>query len=464
MRRSGGGRGGRRGLAVFALALVAVVAGAIAFVGSGVAAPATEAPGGIGSVEPAARGREAAMGAELEAAYERFVEAVREAGEIVKRHPFYREPKNRASGMAFVAGMLIATLEEDLVQDPDFPLFRILDFRIREGGDNPDQRYAFTPVRGDATYRVWGRRGGERRIELQLYAGEPWRPGGGRSVSTLTHEEIRFDADGRFEILLSPERPTRSEPSGSDRPDWMANAPDATELIVRQVFSDWRNESPGEIHIDRVGWEGRAKPARTPEEMAARFDKAAADLVRTVSTWPEFVMRRYVEGMPPNTLSRPADPASVGGVAGRFMSNGHFALAPDEALVVTVFPIDARYQGIQLTDPWFSSLEYANRQTSLTADQAVASSDGAYRFVVSERDPGVANWLDTTGLPTGTILIRFDGSRLERFPADKLPQAVKVPFDSLWDRLPADTPRATAEARAAALGERRRHVQLRFGK
>src|SRR5690606_11741944 len=50
VRRSGGGRGGRRGLAVFALALVAVVAGAIAFVGSGVAAPATEAPGGIGSV------------------------------------------------------------------------------------------------------------------------------------------------------------------------------------------------------------------------------------------------------------------------------------------------------------------------------------------------------------------------------------------------------------------------------
>ena len=54
------------------------------------------------------------------------------------------------------------------------------------------------------------------------------------------------------------------------------------------------------------------------------------------------------------------------------------------------------YQGIQLADLWFSSLEYANRQTSLTADQAVLDDDGAFRFVVCATDPGVANWLDTT--------------------------------------------------------------------
>ena len=46
----------------------------------------------------------------LEAAYDRFAQAVGEAGEIVKRHPFYRDPVNRASGFAFVSSMLIATL------------------------------------------------------------------------------------------------------------------------------------------------------------------------------------------------------------------------------------------------------------------------------------------------------------------------------------------------------------------
>jgi hypothetical protein len=146
------------------------------------------------------------------------------------------------------------------------------------------------------------------------------------------------------------------------------------------------------------------------------------------------------------------------------MSNGHFDLAPDEALVVTIWPIDARYQGIQLTDPWFSSLEYANRVTSLSADQARASADGAYHFVVAARDPGVQNWLDTTGLPKGAMLIRFDGSALDTFPKDKQPVAQKVRFEALREALPADTPVFTPAMREAQIAERRRHVQIRFGK
>ncbi len=393
--------------------------------------------------------------ARLEAAYEGFVTAVREAGEIVKRHPFYQEPANRASGYAFITGMLIATLEEDVIQDADHPLFRVLDFRIREGGDNPDQRYLFSRVRGDATYRIWGTLGAQRGLELQVYAGEPWRKGGGRSVSTLAFEDIDFDEAGSFEVFLSPKKHAGN---------WLLNAPDATELIVRQVFSDWKTERPGEVHIDRVGFEGKPRPVTTQAAMAERLERAAEDLTRTVATWPEFVRERYVDARPANVLSAPADPTSVGGVAGRFMSNGHFELAPDEALVVTIWPIDARYQGIQLTDPWFSSLEYANRVTSLSADQARASADGAYHFVVAARDPGVQNWLDTTGLPTGTLLIRFDGSPLDTFPKDKRPVARKVRFEAVRDALPADTPVFTPAMREKQIAERRRHVQIRFGK
>lgn len=390
----------------------------------------------------------------LEAAHDRLVRAVAEAGEIVKRHPFYRDPVNRASGFAFLSSMLIAALEEDVIQDPDFPLFRILDFRIREGGDNPDQRYAFTRIRGDATYRIWGRLGGQRGLELQVYAGEPWRKGGGRSVSTLVFEDIAFDADGRFEVFLSPKKQGRN---------WLPNAPDATDVIVRQVFSDWAKDTPGEVHIDRVGWEGRTKPVPTRAEMATRLERAAEDLTSAVATWPDFVLRGYVEARPANALSVPADPTAVGGVTGRFMSTGHFDLAPDEALIVTVWPIGARYQGIQLADPWFSSLEYANRQTSLTADQARPDRDGAYRFVVSPRDPGVQNWLDTAGLPKGAMLIRFDGSRLASFPKEKAPRVEKLKQSEVRAKLPADTPAFSPEERAAEIAVRRRHVQIRFG-
>jgi hypothetical protein len=413
---------------------------------------------GVSSTSWLARSASAEPSA-LEAAYARFAAAVAEAGGIVQRHPFYAEPRNRASAYAFITGMLIATLEEDLVQDPDRPFFRVLDFRIREGGDNPDQRYLFSTIRGDATYRIWGRLGRQRGLELQVYAGEPWRKDGGRSVSSLAFEAIHFDADGRFEILLSPDA---GAPPAKGH-DWLANAPDATELTVRQVFSDWRNETPGEVHIDRVGYEGRPKPVATEAAMAARLEKAAADLTRTVATWPDFVLHRYLEAQPPNTLSAPADPKAVGGVVGRFMSTGHFDLAEDEALIVTVHPIGARYQGIQLADPWFSSLEYANRVTSLSADQAKPSADGAYRFVVAAEDPGVLNWLDTTGLPKGAMLVRFDGSGLAKFPADRLPTVEKVPLARVRERLPKETQPFGAAERAAQLAERRRHVQIRFG-
>ncbi len=57
----------------------------------------------------------------------------------------------------------------------------------------------------------------------------------------------------------------------------------------------------------------------------------------------------------------------------------------------------APYQGIQLGSMWYISLDYINHQTSLTADQARTDPDGMLRFVISDRNPGVANWLELTG-------------------------------------------------------------------
>ena len=67
----------------------------------------------------------------------------------------------------------------------------------------------------------------------------------------------------------------------------------------------------------------------------------------------------------------------------------------------------APYQGIQLGSMWYVSLDYINHQTSLTADQARTDPDGRLRFVISERDPGVANWLECTGHRRGYVQIRW---------------------------------------------------------
>ena len=71
----------------------------------------------------------------------------------------------------------------------------------------------------------------------------------------------------------------------------------------------------------------------------------------------------------------------------------------------------APYQGIQLGSLWYISLDYISHQTSLTADQARADPDGMLRFVISERDPGVANWLELTGRRRGYVQIRWQQLR-----------------------------------------------------
>lgn len=400
---------------------------------------------------------------DLDAAFDAFAAAVADAGRFVRSHPFAAERENRAAAYAFVTSMLVSYLEEHVDFDADDPYFRILDPRIREGGDNPDQRYLIATLRGGERYRIWGERGSARRVDLQIYAGTPYIPGsGGRSVSYLNVEDITFDAHGRFEVLASPD-PADAAACGVPAGNWLANPADATRILVRQVYADWSDAAPGEVHIDRVGHEGDTKQTIDDAEMAARLRRATRDLTAHVRHWPEFVRTMYLDRLAPNTISPPFDPGSVGGVPGRWMSSGTWQLEPHEALVVTTWDAGGDYQGIQLADLWFSSLEYANRQTSLTAEQAVRDADGAHRFVLSATDPGVPNWLDTTGRRRGVLLLRFDGTGRTTFPVDEHPRADVVPLATLREHLPPDTPEVGPAARAATLAARRRHVQRRFG-
>lgn len=391
----------------------------------------------------------------LEAAFRTFSRELEASGEFIRTHPFYRDKENRAAGFAFLSSMLIRTLEEEVTQDVAYPFFRVLDQRVREGGDNPDQTYLITPLEAGASYRLWGRMGGERRLEFQVYAGDPFVPGGGRMAAYLAAEDLALEPDGSFEIHLSPER----------RPgNWLENPADGSELLVRQIFSEWKGELPGEVHIDRVGLEGAAKPKLSEAAMAEKLERAAQTLARHVRIWPTFVQNNYLSKQAPNELTPPFDPGALGGVPGRFMATGTFELGPDEALLIRSWPASGNYQGIQLTDLWFSSLEYANRQTSLSGDQARLSSDGSYWFVISRRDPGVSNWLDTVGRKRGVILLRYDGMTESSFPPERIPTAHKVTLAELRQHLPADEPMFSPEQRAQQIALRRRAIQRRLGR
>ena len=385
----------------------------------------------------------------LASAFGELVATLRAVESDIRKSPAYGDEQERIGGYRHILRSIAKGLEAEVRQDPDYPYFRILDWWLREGGDNPDQRYAFTPIRGGEAYRVWGELGSASRVELQIYAGRPW-DGTGKSAGYLTFEEIALAPDGSFEIWVTPE-----EREGN----WLRNPPEGTTLFARHVYADWNDQPTGDIHIDRVGFEGKRRPPETEAELAAKIRAASVMFGTTARTWPAFVQRRYVGGGPKNTIRPPYDTYALGGARGRWMSGGYFELGDGEALLIRMPASAAAYQAIQLADMWMASLEHGNQISSLTTGQSVLSDDGAYWYVIANEDPGHANWLDAGALRRGTIMIRWDGVQGALSEA-QYPSSELVRLDTLAERIPGIAPASAAE-REAARRARREHLQRR---
>lgn len=391
----------------------------------------------------------------LSTALGRYIGQLQATERQLREGACFQSEHGRQRAYLHMMRMVIKSVEEDVLQDPDFPYFRVIDFLARTGGDNPDQRYLMAPVRGGVAYRVWGNLGAAKRLEIQLYAGEPWA-GEGRSAGYLAFEDIEFAEDGSFSVELTP--------SEIQKTSVLHNPADATTAMVRQIYDEWTDEYPGEVHIDRVGYEGEAKPQPTIEDIASRLSNAADNLYTSTTVWPEFVRERYVNKREANVLPGLSSTYQSGGVKGRWMTETYFSVPKGKALVIKTWPTRAVYQAIQLTDCYFASLEYANRITSLTSRQATQAPDGAIYYVVAQEDPGYANWLDTVGLSEGTVLLRYDGVRGD-IPKEKWPSAKLVDLDGLASVIPGfDQQKVSPLDRKTGLSERRKHIQVRFNR
>ena len=60
-----------------------------------------------------------------------------------------------------------------------------------------------------------------------------------------------------------------------------------------------------------------------------------------------------------------------------------------------------------LWNRFLQTYDYVSRRISLNRAQAKLGPDQAFRIVVAHRDPGVPNWLDTEGRPSGVVYWRF---------------------------------------------------------
>ena len=385
-----------------------------------------------------------------------FADAVLEAEQLIASAPHVRTAQDLAEGYDYLAGSIQASLRMAWAYQRDWPFFvQSTGPYTKLGLDNPDTLYLHAYVREDAEYVVTGRRGTTTDLSFQVLNGDYSPVEVPDSLTAFDDRSIGIVADGSFELRFGPPRP------GTGR-NYVPLGPGAAMLAVREVYSDWANERRGTIRIHRADTVGAAPPPADEAMMAKRYGVAGKILLSRLKTFLAFPEWFYLRE-PVNTLTSPRP--TPGGLATQYSSVGHFDLTPDQAMIVTV-PVAGKavapYQGIQLGSLWYVSLDYINHQTSLTADQARIDADGMLRFVICERNPGIANWLELTGRSRGYVQLRWQRLTRDLGAADG-PAVRLVPFAGLALALPYyEHARITAAGYAARIAARQAAVAERM--
>ncbi|KAF0814848.1 hypothetical protein IGB42_00903 [Andreprevotia sp. IGB-42] len=259
--------------------------------------------------------------------------------------------------------------------------------------DNPDNIYRTIPIDGDSSYVIRGKRSGSgpSDVTFSLISNPNYQ----QSIAVISGDDLVVAADGSFTITVDKQ-------PANGRINHIQSTADAKQLFVRNNLGNWNTEAPDALTVVRSGtpWRGPRSDADIVADV--RTNLGESTLAYGVGT---LGVKTYIN--PVNTLPQPSSSATLGTLVTQASSFGHFKLADDEALLATVNTGGASYFVLPVTDPWTVTVDPINHQSSLNNTQAVANADGSYTFVVSLRDPGVHNWVDTTGKHEGTIMARW---------------------------------------------------------
>jgi hypothetical protein len=375
---------------------------------------------------------------------------------------------------------------------PRFAGFDDPDTRI--GVDNPDTQYMGTVVyngSGDQIYRVFGNRGvgASKTVDFILTLFDTASGTGG--LGTLEDEDMVIAPDGSYEAYFSSA--ALKDPAWDN---WVElPALDGIQIARRQTACDWSEEVPGEVHIERLGTEGVPSADPSVDVLVQQYQDATA-LVQTQGPfWPGFV-DTIKNNIPVNTAT-PWAPTGGLGITTQQNMLMWFDLDDDDALILRLPDEDvAKYYGLQISNFWGSSSDWANRHVSMSwgldgqcqaeqsqptfhpAQQLIFANGGpfcgaqdAYFVVLSKQDPGVQNWIETAGLTQGIVAGRLQSVD----PADvpdvvglgscMLPVAIEVPVVAVKPTLQglgaSFGPFAPAD-RAAQLEERQSFVRNKY--
>lgn len=319
------------------------------------------------------------------------------------------QPQDIADGHRNILHLLSAGLDLIAEADPERPVFhRIVSPTRKIQGDNPDAIYFSTSILDDRAYRIRGNIAGAVYTSISMEVGSAdghYPTGVARAISD---KDIKIAPDGSYELILSREQ----------RPgNWFKLEQGVGSVTTRHYFETERcvAADPAKVipliiePLDPVG----PKPAPTEESIAASI-RAVGNWMRgfTLEQPPMVGSGRPVPSwvsLVPNRFNQPALPDGSVGFANR---DAHYAMAPyalkpDEALVIEGRFPKCRFANVMLWNRFLQTYDYLTHRISLNRKQTVLQPDGSFRMVVAHSDPGLPNWIDTQGRPSGLIYWRF---------------------------------------------------------
>jgi hypothetical protein len=373
---------------------------------------------------------------------------LRSCDEIADRQG-YTDPRLRPAYYKHVMMVLTQAYVEVFatsVEKPDWVPH--ITFYYPWGAPNPDDIYRFAPIEGTGVYRFSGVKG---TAPVSLVT---MRTGGahigqinGRVLGEIDLNSLATDQHGRYNFVLSRERP-----AGHDGA-WHALHPDTQSLLFRSRTNKG-SETDAVCVIERMDT-GQVSVFPDAESFAHKM----AMLTQYAARQNEFLLN-YLNSFRArggDTGFVADDQSGHGGVVNQRVLMHLFTLEDDEALLVeTELPETVRYWSIQSFDAHFSAVDFVFHQSALNGENVRVDADGRVRLVACARDPGVANWIDTGGWPSGGLFWRW--SYASGYP---VPTVKKIKLRELNGLLPSTTARVDATERRAMLSRRVDYYQTR---
>ncbi len=372
-------------------------------------------------------------------AWRSFCRALEQAGEELLQPGLPSsggDPFAVAEGVRHLATHAVCWLIADFSAERDLGIYRLNDLNTPWGGPNADNVYRHARVSDQGTYRLHGSMHSCEEFLLAFRVGNLHQEERG-TVGELSASEYGLGQGAEVDLLFGPG-------------EGMIPIPKGTHLFAfREYYYDWRPLEPATLMLERLD-DG------PPEfDVVQALDDAREQFTRSLTFWNEYMHTARDRGVDNEFIPPRREPKGLQTMQYAFC---FYSLAEDEALVVRFTKPQASYWSVQLYQlGWFEWLDIG-RQTSLNHLQAEVDENGSVTVIVSAKDPGYANWLDTEGRPEALLTLR--SAWLTAPPPH--PQTQVVALRDLETVVGLGRARIEPAERDRRIGVRRTHLRWRF--